>query len=288
MERSTVDHARRQPPNHAELARHQPLTTFITTFSSRVQDPRDLRILASISLLLEALMMSLIEDLDPVDARFWSEQRWFGFTWTRLRNDGWCPSQLVPLFAQFSTSGLLFISNLERPNSNEEHPMIHVRPYVKQIGCQDEQCGPKNTILCSTTRCRYRTIQQSTCRTKHVNDGCRCMDVHADPSEIARILKSGNIPLILSIDQAEVSPRITLVESDRALAYVAMSHVWADGLGNLQENALPHCQLLRLSNLIRALPEESSDIILFWMDTICVPPDGTGQNEAQDLAIQLM
>lgn len=67
-----------------------------------------------------------------------------------------------------------------------------------------------------------------------------------------------------------------------------MPHVWADVLGNLQENALPHCQLLCLSDLIRTLPEESSDIILFCMDIICVPPDGTGQNEAQDLAMQFM
>ncbi len=290
-------------PTHAELARHEPLTTFITTHSTRMQDPRDPRIVASISLLIGTLAMSDIKDLHitlgnfpvihgnfPLDGEIplHGEIPWFSFTWARLRHDGWCPSQLVALFEQFSASGLWFISNLERPNPTEEHPMIHVRPYVKQIRCKDEQWGTKDTTLCSTTQCRYRTVQQSTYRTKHVNDGCCCMAAHADPGEIARILRNGNIPLILSIDQTEESPQITLVESKPALAYVAVSHVWADGLGNLEENALPYCQLLRLSKLIRALPGESSDIVLFWMDTICVPPDGTGQNEAQDLAMQSM
>lgn len=277
-------------PRHAELSKLRPLPTFITTFKDRVQDPRDSRIVASIVLLIETLFMSLCGDLDVRDGSLSliSENPWFSFTWARLRHDGWCPSQLVATHQQTSASGLWFISNLDRPNPTEEHPMIHVRPYVKQSRCKDEQRGTKDTTLCSTTQCRHRTLQQSTYRTKHVNDGCCCMDVHADSSDIARILKNGNIPLISSIDQTETSPQITLVESNSALAYVAISHVWADGLGNLKKNALPHCQLRRLSKLIRALPGESSDIVLFWMDTICVPPDGTGQHEAQDLAMQSM
>jgi len=285
----TIDDAMIQV-THAELARHEPLTTYITTHSMRMEDPRDPRIVASIGLLIGTLIMSDLKGLDVIygSLPLYSELPWFSFTWARLRHDGWCPSQLVALFEQFSASSLWFISNLERPNPTEEHPMIHVRPCVKQIRCKDEQWGTKDTTLCSTTQCRYRTVQQSTYRTKHVNEGCRCMAAHADPGEIARILRNGNIPLILSIDQTEESPQITLVESKPALAYVAVSHVWADGLGNLEENALPYCQLLRLSKLIRALPGESSDIVLFWMDTICVPPDGTGQNEAQDLAMQSM
>lgn len=283
----TVDDVMIQP-SQAEIGRHQPLTTFITTFKTRVQDPRDPKIVASINLLIGTLLMSSTNDLSTLDVGLHQEHMWFGFTWTRLRHDGWCPSQLVVLFAQFSASGLWFISDLERPNPNEEHPMIRVQPSGKRIGCTDEQWNPRDTKVCSTTKCRYRTVQQSTYRTKHVTDSCCCMNFHADPDEIARILKNGNIPLISSSDQTDESLQITLVESKPGLAYIAVSHVWADGLGNLEENALPQCQLLRLSNLIRALPGESSNIVLFWMDTICVPPDGTGQDEAQDLAMQLM
>lgn len=72
------------------------------------------------------------------------------------------------------------------------------------------------------------------------------------------------------------------------MSYVAISHVWSDGIGNLQRNALPRCQLLRLSNLVRSLQGDYSNIVLFWVDTICVPPDAAGLDEAQQLALSLM
>jgi hypothetical protein len=86
--------------------------------------------------------------------------------------------------------------------------------------------------------------------------------------------------------------------------YVAISHVWADGLGNPKSNALPECQLRRLAKYLAELPNPSSrnaddgsrslysfgplsvriDIgklkvvyrpsnpcMLFWMDTLCIP-----------------
>jgi hypothetical protein len=54
------------------------------------------------------------------------------------------------------------------------------------------------------------------------------------------------------------------------LRYVAISHVWADGLGNVTENSLPQCQLEHLCNLIQALYPESQSIYM-WIDTLCVP-----------------
>ncbi|KAF8243758.1 hypothetical protein K440DRAFT_636836 [Wilcoxina mikolae CBS 423.85] len=60
--------------------------------------------------------------------------------------------------------------------------------------------------------------------------------------------------------------------------YVAISHVWAQGLGNAQANSLPCCQLLRLKNLINDLPQLDNIIITrspeqfcVWIDTLCVP-----------------
>ncbi|KAI9741633.1 MAG: hypothetical protein M1834_000017 [Cirrosporium novae-zelandiae] len=46
--------------------------------------------------------------------------------------------------------------------------------------------------------------------------------------------------------------------------------------------------LLRLSNLIRNLLGTASDIVLFWLDTICVPPDKAHQNQAQTMALEMM
>ncbi|KAI1179884.1 hypothetical protein F4777DRAFT_532360 [Nemania sp. FL0916] len=56
--------------------------------------------------------------------------------------------------------------------------------------------------------------------------------------------------------------------------YVAISHVWADGLGNPKSNALPTCQLKELDQSIlalRSLFDDPEAPCLFWMDTLCIP-----------------
>ncbi|XDG01327.1 hypothetical protein ABKA04_000942 [Annulohypoxylon sp. FPYF3050] len=70
-------------------------------------------------------------------------------------------------------------------------------------------------------------------------------------------------------------------------SYVAISHVWSDGLGNLHQNALPRCQLRRLSDLVKALPGDYS-AQLFWCDTICIPPDSVNRPKAQSCALDQM
>ncbi len=50
--------------------------------------------------------------------------------------------------------------------------------------------------------------------------------------------------------------------------YVAISHVWSDGLGNPNHNSLPFCQIKRLQELVQ---ESTGKPLPFWIDTICVP-----------------
>lgn len=56
--------------------------------------------------------------------------------------------------------------------------------------------------------------------------------------------------------------------------YIAVSHVWSQGLGNPKKNSLPKCQLQRIqrwvNNLVsKAGPEK--DPVPFWMDGLCCP-----------------
>jgi hypothetical protein len=71
-------------------------------------------------------------------------------------------------------------------------------------------------------------------------------------------------------DESRV-PQINLEPWDGSQGFVAISHVWADGLGNPRANALPRCQMVRLTHMVRSL----SSLVwkYFWLDTICVPPD---------------
>ncbi|KAI7256086.1 hypothetical protein KC343_g7088 [Hortaea werneckii] len=54
--------------------------------------------------------------------------------------------------------------------------------------------------------------------------------------------------------------------------YVALSHVWAEGLGNPIANALPLCQLKYVYECVEQLRQElglQQRKLLFWLDTLC-------------------
>lgn len=100
------------------------------------------------------------------------------------------------------------------------------------------------------------------------------------------ILKGGSIPLVSPYNDDD-SAQLCIVEAAPGIDYVAISHVWLDGLGNLQKNALPRCQLRHLSELASNAFQfmGKTRTPLFWVDTICCPLE---DGEAQDLAISRM
>ena len=99
-------------------------------------------------------------------------------------------------------------------------------------------------------------------------------------------LRSGGIPLI-SVHRSKKAVKLELTCNRRETVYFAISHVWADGLGNPHANALPQCQLLRLQSLVNGQSHSVSkqDNVPFWIDTLCVP---TKPHEAQKMALNKM
>jgi hypothetical protein len=90
----------------------------------------------------------------------------------------------------------------------------------------------------------------------------------------------------LEVDESTAELKIELIESTGDICYVAISHVWADGLGNPFGNALPKCQLLGLQNLAQGVVQASGlDVpALLWLDTICVPcKPGAGKTIAMGM-----
>lgn len=87
---------------------------------------------------------------------------------------------------------------------------------------------------------------------------------------------------------------IDVVASTDSTSYVALSHVWAEGLGNPTATALPRCQLSRLKTLIDNLdfeyldmsyhPEDAPEMLL-WRDTLCCPVES---KEAHTMALRQM
>ena len=95
----------------------------------------------------------------------------------------------------------------------------------------------------------------STYRTRHVDPSCSCPMLSIPYDKLVDIANSGQVPLI-SIAQAVGSNppyRFQLVARSASSKYIAISHVWSDGLGNPRENALPLCQVKILHRMVNSL-----------------------------------
>jgi hypothetical protein len=67
---------------------------------------------------------------------------------------------------------------------------------------------------------------------------------------LLRVLEKGSIPLVLLEIAAGTPTRVDIIERKPDMAYVAISHVWSDGLGNVEANALPACQLMYIQGIV--------------------------------------
>ena len=101
-----------------------------------------------------------------------------------------------------------------------------------------------------------------TFKTKHVEAGCACNFVSPSIEDVVQKLRDGLIPIIKTIRPVDDSGKFELVVdgielSDRGpygvCPYFAVTHVWSDGLGNPDGNALPYFQIARLESLTRSL-----------------------------------
>lgn len=64
------------------------------------------------------------------------------------------------------------------------------------------------------------------------------------------------------------------------LPYIAISHVWSQGLGNRHSNTIWLCQLQRLQQYANRLVPPANRPIPIWIDTICVPLEEDARMEA--------
>ncbi|KAH7345822.1 hypothetical protein BKA66DRAFT_554927 [Pyrenochaeta sp. MPI-SDFR-AT-0127] len=103
----------------------------------------------------------------------------------------------------------------------------------------------------------YETRHQSLC------DRDSCENVAVPYDSLVKIIRDGFVPLVtLHRSRLNVSHiSIKVSKRHKNSDYTAISHVWADGLGNPKSNSLPSCQLKCL------IATET----YFWMDTLCIP-----------------
>ncbi|KAI9167788.1 hypothetical protein HJFPF1_03925 [Paramyrothecium foliicola] len=190
---------------------------------------------------------------------------------TILLHEGWCPSEIMRLcnLTFFGVSTLHYLTLLKKANPDLDH------------------------TLCTQHVCRVAQMAVESYKPAHVQFDCACDNIDVDISSICRILNDeGSFP-VLRFDRPmgmESAMSVTVEPYDPDVPYVALSHVWSDGLGNWDRNTLPKCQIARLSRLIARLEvgtrteEEACQpyVYRFWIDTLCCPVEKTSKITALD------
>lgn len=165
----------------------------------------------------------------------------------RMLQTGWCSARVEDLKMMLLLSGMLYIANMPK--------------------LDDEEHGE-----CSLDLCQYANISNTEYKSSH-DEGCDgCKHIEPGPNRLNEILTNGSYPLMdLHRDKSEIT--ISLQEFSTKTPYVAKSHVWSDGLGNVDRNSIPRYQYACLSKLVRDIAKTFPDenISNFWLDTVCCP-----------------
>jgi len=194
-----------------------------------------------------------------------------GFLENSLLQDGWCPSQVKRMSRTLTAPSLYLISRMRRPDDNINHNGANTGTHSSR--CSDFQCFADQICLEA-----YVTKHDDA----HHDIPNLCASkpfLRAEQRQSYDMLKEGVLPLtILDSDPH----KLRTVRSDEHPRYVAISHIWAHGLGNPYDNSLPECQLRRLSGIVNKLYPEEDRPVPFWVDTLSCP---TEPDEATSLAI---
>lgn len=153
---------------------------------------------------------------------------------------GRCPHQVDYLSKVYNLESFVFLSKL---------PPLPLRQAMHRRCAEHQSCVAFNT-------------DEQAYRPSHICAGGDCALVEVDQEALAKTIRAGKIPL-LSMGPSDDSlagdtPTLTVHARTRRTKYVAVSHVWADGLGNTEKCALPSCQLRLLQTRLADAYEASS------------------------------
>ncbi|KAL3471442.1 hypothetical protein BJX99DRAFT_24604 [Aspergillus californicus] len=191
--------------------------------------------------------------------------------------------------------------------------------YLQQLRRTTLKWNYRTHEACTKTQCVADNIEESSYNVRHVSDECSCPHLHADVEQLHAILLDGGIPLVMITPSGEDESGkqqydIKIVKKRSNKPYVAISHVWANGLGNPEGNSLPHCQLgflyerarpllrdkdyipgydekiygplytgaVRFAHFASNAARRGDDSVLVWIDTLCIPH----RSDVRGLAIE--
>jgi len=193
---------------------------------------------------------------------------------------GLCEKEIDRLRTYMNTPGMLYCAALPKIGRQADHSQ------------------------CSKASCVADNVNEATYVTAHIDNCEGCGGDGPDTLELSTALDNGSFPVIgLTKSKSTQSIEVSVKPFTSNLSFTALSHVWADGLGNPTHNVLPNCQLDRLYQLLSALRQHSNlqggklremlprtmgrdslsktrstmmqwnnqETVYLWMDTLCIP-----------------
>ncbi|RPD73448.1 hypothetical protein L226DRAFT_488582, partial [Lentinus tigrinus ALCF2SS1-7] len=165
----------------------------------------------------------------------------------RMSANGWCPFT-VSVIDSYGLSALGYASTLP--------------PFIRGSADEHRQCTDRNCGVNNVDVLRYQN--------KHVHPSCTCAHISVPLEDVHALLDFGVIPVVVP-----VGANLT-IRAASDVPYVAISHVWVDGLGSVTEKGLPLCQVERIAPMVRALVPSGA----FWMDSLCIPAERNTRKRA--------
>lgn len=244
----------------------------------------------------------------------------------RFRSTNWCPWDVAVLSRKYSPTLCFYISQFGRPTPWREHLTEANSSNTSHEHEARESDVPQN-LICTTQRCVFARIDNETYTTAHAPGCSGCDELSVSRHELSDLLKAEQIPLTSLEQNSDGALQLSLYSHSgigRKRPYIAFSHVWADGLGNLRDNAIPGCQAKSLQDLVdkrkfvrrfrrrrhataivpRRTREREEKLEAeaqsrwearddwpehYWLDTLSVPPDALEDSQHQQkLAIHKM
>jgi hypothetical protein len=172
-----------------------------------------------------------------------------------------CPSEANRLSVKSDPSAICYISNLEPLGKSKSHSE------------------------CSEYLCKFEIVDEKTYVTKHRRPCEDCPFLFIGEDSLRCVLEKGSIPLVTLETDGGDAPNLRVIEWTAGMSYVAISHVWSDGLGNVHANELPFCQLIYLRGVVNEVIRGKTLSTPFWIDTVCCP---RFTKEPRNLAISAM
>ena len=187
-----------------------------------------------------------------------------------MKANGWCPVEIKIVFEQANNlQTLYYLSNIIQPPI-KDHSLCTGQRHSEGV-------------------CRATLRNVITGQSIHRCQSQSCGELYVDDERVKAIIAGGHTALLdIDVGGDLQNMKIDVVSSNDHSSYVALSHVWADGLGNPRANSLPRCQLAYIADAVRRLEAtvaEAPGKLMVWLDTLCCP---VGSAPHRDLCLLRM